>query len=82
MPGLVLLDLNLPRLSGMKVLQWIREQPQFADLPVVIYTSSGDSREQEKAKQLGANEYILKPCSVDKIAETLHKFKVRWLHCF
>ena len=80
LPGLVLLDLNLPRLSGMKVLQWIREQPQFASLPVVIYTSSEDPKQQEKAKQLGANDYIVKPPFVDEIAAILQKLKQRWLH--
>src|SRR5512141_1496564 len=68
LPGLVLLDLNLPRLSGMKVLQWIREQPHFASLPVVIYTSAEDPKQQEEAKRLGATDYIVKPPFVDKIA--------------
>ncbi len=80
LPGLVLLDLNLPRLSGMKVLQWIREQPHFASLPVVIYTSAEDPKQQEEAKQLGANDYIVKPSFVDVIAVTLQKLKQRWLH--
>ncbi len=79
LPGLVLLDLNLPRLPGMKVLQWIREQPHFSNLPVVIYTSSEAAREQEKAKQLGANDYIVKANSIEKIALTLQKLKQRWL---
>src|SRR5512143_4339694 len=40
LPGLVLLDLNIPRVHGLKVLKWIREQPALAALPVVVYTSS------------------------------------------
>ncbi len=42
----------------MKVLEWIRQQPQYSGLPVVIYTSSGQPAEMEKAQQLGANEYL------------------------
>ncbi len=79
LPGLVLLDLNLPRRSGMKVLQWIRQQPQFGSLPVVIYTSSDKPKEQEQAMQLGANEYIMKPSRLDKIAAVVEQLKERWL---
>lgn len=80
LPGLVLLDLNLPRLPGMKVLQWIREQPHFSKLPVVIYTSSEQPSDAAKAKQLGANDYIVKPSFVDKVAPILRKLQQRWLH--
>ncbi len=81
-PGLVLLDLNLPRRSGMKVLEWIRQQPQFASLPVVIYTSSENPREQERAKEFGANEYIVKPSIISEIASTLQNLRERWLKNF
>jgi len=62
------------------VLQWIREQPHFATLPVVIYTSSEDPREQEKAMQLGANDYIVKPSLIGQIATVVQKVKQHWLH--
>lgn len=80
LPGLVLLDLNIPRFSGLEVLKWIREQPRFASLPVVVYTSSEDPMDQEQARQLGANDYIVKPPFVDKIAATLRKLVQQWLH--
>ncbi len=79
LPGLVLLDLNLPRLSGLKVLQWIREQPQFAGMPVVVYTSSDQPSDLEKARQLGANEYVLKPSRVTQIAQAVQGLKKRWM---
>lgn len=79
LPGLVLLDLNLPRLHGLKVLQWIREQPHFATLPVVIYSSSDNPQEQQRAKQLGANDYIVKASIIGDIAATLQKLTQRWL---
>jgi CheY-like chemotaxis protein len=79
MPGLILLDLNLPRRSGKKVLQWIREQPQFANLPVVVYTSSDKPADKEQALQLGANEYIEKPSRIENIAAVMEKVKQRWL---
>src|SRR5580700_10175562 len=54
LPALVLLDLNLPKKSGFDVLRWIREQPQFSSLPVVIYTSSVGLIDKETARLLGA----------------------------
>jgi CheY-like chemotaxis protein len=78
-PALVLLDLNLPRLSGMKVLEWIRGQPEYADLPVLIYTSSGQPAEQEQAQNLGANDYLVKPVRLEQIAELVRQAKQKWL---
>ncbi len=78
-PGLILLDMNIPRVSGMKVLEWIRQQSQFASLPVVIYTSSELPAEIEKARQLGANDYIVKPSGMEKIMSAVQKIKDRWL---
>lgn len=79
-PSLVFLDLNLPRLAGMKVLEWIRQQPQYANLPVVIYTSSGQPADRDKARHLGANDYLVKPSLIDTIAEMVKKVKERWLY--
>jgi CheY-like chemotaxis protein len=69
LPCLVLLDLNLPRRSGLEVLKWIREQPSFAHLPVVILTSSNQHRDIASAYQLKANGYLVKPPSSEKLIE-------------
>lgn len=79
LPGLVLLDLNLPCLSGMKVLEWIREQPQFASLPVVMYTSSDHPNDVENARRLGVAEYVLKPSRVQHIADLTRKWTATYL---
>jgi CheY-like chemotaxis protein len=79
MPQLVLLDLNLPRLDGKKVLKWIREQEPLANLTVVIYSSSNHPKDFEETKALGANEYIVKPAGIDKITETMQRIKKHWL---
>src|SRR5512133_648023 len=68
LPKLVLLDLNLPRHSGFEVLQWIRSHECFADLPVIIYTSSLNADDFAKAQRLGANSYTVKLSDVDQIA--------------
>jgi CheY-like chemotaxis protein len=69
MPCLVLLDLNLPRRSGLEVLKWIREQDAFHALPVVLLTSSSQARDIGSAYSLGANGYLVKPPSSDKLLE-------------
>ena len=68
-PCLLLLDLNLPRNSGLEVLQWARSQPSLHDLPIVILTSSSQDRDIGSAYALGANGYLVKPPSSEKLIE-------------
>ena len=60
-PTVVLLDLNLLSMPGFEVLQWMRSQPRFAATPVVIFSSSPRDEDKEKARELGANEFLEKP---------------------
>ena len=71
LPCLVLLDLNMPITNGFEVLAWIRQQPQFADLPVIVYTSSGGLNDRARATQLHATDYVVKKADVGEIAEWL-----------
>ena len=78
-PCLVLLDLQLPRVKGMEVLKWIREQPPLRTLIVIIHTSSHLEAEIERAYQLGANSFLVKaPCS-DDLVRMLKLVKAYWL---
>jgi CheY-like chemotaxis protein len=61
LPRLVLLDLRLPRLPGLDVLKWIREQPHFRQLPVIVLSTSNQDSDIEQAYRFGANAYIVKP---------------------
>ncbi len=79
LPGLVLLDLNIPLVSGLKVLEWIRQQPQFSSLPVVVYTSSEQPQDLKLAQELGANDYIVKPPLIENICEFVRQLKAKWL---
>jgi CheY-like chemotaxis protein len=79
LPALVLLDLNLPKKSGFEVLSWIRQQPQFASLPVVIYTSSVGLIDKDTAQLLGATDYFVKRSGVSDIAELVRSLAERWL---
>lgn len=78
-PVLVLLDLKLPRRSGLEVLGWLREQPAMRTLPVVVLTSSKQIEDVERAYAAGANSYIEKPVAFEsllKLVDLLHGY---WL---
>ena len=78
-PCLLLLDLNLPRRSGLEVLQWLRKQPRFVRLPVVVFTSSEHERDRMRAQELGANDYIVKTASLEQLTSLVKMFHERWL---
>jgi CheY-like chemotaxis protein len=78
-PVLVLLDLKLPRRSGLEVLQWIRAQAGLKRLPVVVLTSSKEATDVNQAYDLGANSYLVKPVGFDSLLELVKSLEVYWL---
>jgi PAS domain S-box-containing protein len=74
MPTLVFLDLYMPRKSGHEVLAWIRNLQAFKNLQVVVLTSSSNTTDIEKAYELGANSYLLKPVTAESIKEMVDIF--------
>jgi CheY-like chemotaxis protein len=79
LPGLVLLDLKLPRKMGLDVLKWIRENPSLDALPVIVLTSSGQRDDVQNAYRTGANSFLIKPSGVKELVELLKAVKVYWL---
>ena len=79
LPRLVLLDLKLPRRSGLEVLEWLRRQPGLGRLPVVVLTSSRESVDVDRAYDLGANGYLLKPVAFDDLRELARTLDLYWL---
>ena len=69
MPKLVLLDLKLPRKSGLEVLEWIRSQPGLNGLPVIMLTSSQEPADLDRAYALGANSYLVKSVDLKEMRE-------------
>lgn len=78
LPGLVLLDLKLPRKGGLEVLEWIRQQPALRPLVVLILTTSKEPHDIDRALRLGANAYLVKPASVLDLIEMLKAIRQFW----
>ncbi len=68
-PGIVVLDLNLPKKSGAEVLRLMRQSPRFKTLPVIVLTSSDSIRDRTEVARLGANRYFRKPATYDEFLE-------------
>jgi CheY-like chemotaxis protein len=79
MPALVFLDLKMPRVMGMEVLKWMREQPALSTMVVVMLTSSQQRSDIEKACALGANSYLVKPSNPLELNEIVEGVKRYWL---
>jgi CheY-like chemotaxis protein len=79
LPALMLLDLNLPRVSGFDVLAWLRAQPALKRLPVVVLTSSKQDSDIQRAYDLGVNSYVVKPSGLKEIAEVARQIEDYWL---
>ena len=77
-PHLVVLDLRIPRVSGFDVLRWIRFNPVFAALPVVVLTSSELREDADSARGLGANEVMSKPLAGLQLRTDVQAMAQRW----
>jgi CheY-like chemotaxis protein len=79
-PAVVLLDLKIPRRSGFEVLEWLRGQPSGLNrLPVIVLTSSRHSTDINRAYDLGANSYLVKPDTGAQLDELVEQFRTYWL---
>jgi CheY-like chemotaxis protein len=73
MPMLVLSNMKMPKMNGLELLTWIRQQPEFRDLPVVVMSSSEDPNEVKKFDVLDAKAYAIKPVSQADLADLLQR---------
>jgi CheY-like chemotaxis protein len=79
MPSLLLVDLKLPRVNGLELLQWIREQPAIRAMRLIILSSSNLSGDVERAKTLGVNAYWAKPWNPRELEQLVMSLKLLWL---
>ncbi len=78
-PKLLLLDLKMPKVSGMQVLEKVKEDPDLKSIPVVILTSSQEDPDIAKCYDLGANSYIVKPVDSDKFFHAIKEMGMYWM---
>ena len=78
-PKLVLLDIQMPKVNGIEVLEKIKSDPRTRAIPVVILTSSKEDPDIKKCYQLGANSYIVKPVNFESFAEAIKNLGFYWL---
>ena len=79
LPQVMLLDLNLPRINGLEVLERVRAHPKTKLLPVVILTSSIEERDLLNGYSLGANSYVQKPVDFERFTESVKQLGLYWL---
>ncbi len=77
-PVVILLDINMPKVSGLEVLRQFKSHPVLRSIPVVMLTTSAVSEDVETAYQLGANSYIVKPVDFDKFMEAAAQIEIYW----
>jgi CheY-like chemotaxis protein len=78
LPTLILLDLKLPKRSGLEVLQWIDTQQALATTPVIVLTSSTEEQDIRQAYAYGANSYLQKPVAFSELVTLLHRLGLYW----
>jgi CheY-like chemotaxis protein len=70
-PAVILLDIKMPKLNGIEVLKYIRSNPEFKMIPVIMVTSSGEERDLVESYRLGANAYVVKPVDIVQFIEAI-----------
>ncbi|RPI28506.1 MAG: response regulator [Chloroflexota bacterium] len=78
-PKVVLLDLKLPKVNGIEVLQRIKSDERTKNIPVVVLTSSSEDRDIKAAYDLGVNSYVTKPIKFDDFAQVVSELRLYWL---
>jgi CheY-like chemotaxis protein len=79
LPVFMLLDLKLPRRTGLEVLAWVRQESVVKRLPVVVLTSSRESVDVNRAYDLGVNSYLTKPVGFEALLEMVKNVNLYWL---
>lgn len=78
-PGLVLLDLRLPKVDGVDVLHAMKSHPVFRTVPVVVLTTSAEDRDVRRSYELGASGYVVKPVEFEKFLEVVERIDLYWV---
>ena len=78
-PALIMLDLNMPGMDGLQLLQHIRHNKDLQQIPIVIWTTSSNGKDIDACYQMGANAYMQKPVVFEELVESVRQLKKYWL---
>lgn len=78
-PGLLLLDLKMPRMGGFEVLEWLGSRAMYKNLPVVIFSSSTHESDIKRAREMGARDYVVKPHDMQNLVGILRELHSKYL---
>lgn len=78
-PKVMLLDLKMPRVNGIEVLQKMKDDPRTKSIPIVVLTSSAEDPDVKKCYELGANSYIVKPVEFENFSKAVSELGLYWL---
>ena len=77
-PAVILLDIKMPRMNGIEVLKYIRSEPKFKLIPVIMVTSSAEERDLVESYKLGANSYVVKPVDIVQFIDAISSLGQYW----
>ena len=77
-PYIILLDLNMPRMDGLQVLEWIKSHPNYRTIPVVMYTTSRDQNDIQRCYRAGANSFMTKCSTFEDLVDKVKTFLKYW----
>ena|SRR5215204_4661376 len=77
-PRVLFTDLKMPVVDGFELLAWLREHPQHAVVPTIVFSSSGEPEDVKRAYDLGAHAYLVKPCSSDELQKMMRRVYEFW----
>jgi len=78
LPVFILLDLKLPKVSGLEVLSRLKSHPNYSSIPVIVLTTSAEDQDIQTAYSLGCNSYIVKPVEFEKFMDVASQVEVYW----
>ncbi|WP_026733718.1 response regulator [Fischerella sp. PCC 9605] len=78
-PSVILLDLNLPGIDGREILEQLKQDKSFKEIPVIVFTTSSNPKDIELCYQKGANGYLIKPMDAQELQKTVQAFVDYWL---
>ena len=79
LPILILLDLKMPKKSGLEVIEFVKDKPMIKRIPIVVLTSSKESTDVNKAFDLGVNSYLVKPVKFEDLVEIISNVGLYWI---